>query len=229
MKGLSAEPSRRRPFRSRPAVRDGVTAFMFLTPNLVGFLVFTIVPMVAAIVLSFYHWPLIGTATFAGWDNYVKALTHDPIFVTVLLNTAYFAVVFVPVDIAIALGLAVWLDSHIRGAAAWRVLFFIPAVTPVVANALVWALLYVYPDGFIDWFLKATVNVKGPDWIGSSSLAMLSVIAMSVWQGFGYNMLIFSAGLQQVPATLHEAAALDGAIRRVWSVSAPPVLPRYPS
>jgi multiple sugar transport system permease protein len=124
------------------------------------------------------------------------------------------------------MALAVWISPKIRGRAAYRVLFFLPAVTPMVANAIVWQLLLT-PRGVLDGLWKSLTGSDAPNFLGSTNWAMGCVVVMSVWQGFGYNMLVFSAALDAVPSSLVEAATVDGAgpIRRYFTIVLPLLSP----
>lgn len=207
--------------------RDTGAALGFLAPNLLGFLCFTIIPIGASLVLSFFEWPLLGQAVFTGLDNFIELFTSDPVFWQVVGNTFYFVGGYVVLNLIVSLSLALWLTSRVRGKAFLRFVFFLPVVSPIVANAVVWRLLYTPDDGLIAWFFQTFTGTSGPNWLGSSEWAMPAVILMSVWQGFGYNMIIFIAGIQGISDTLYEAAELDGAgwWRKLRSVTLPLLTP----
>ncbi|MFC6063301.1 sugar ABC transporter permease [Streptomyces ochraceiscleroticus] len=151
------------------------------------------------------------SVNFVGLDNY-SALFADPTFVRAVLNTLYFVAVGIPLTMVIALALAVALNSGIRRAKAlFRVGYFAPVVTSIVAVAVVWRYLYK-PDGMINSALAA-IGIHGPDWLNDPHWSMPALILMAVWRHFGIPMVIFLAGLQSVPAELHEAARMDGATR----------------
>jgi multiple sugar transport system permease protein len=203
-------PPGSRPAGRRPALRrDGRYAGVFLAPSLVGLALFTLFPTAMALGISLFDWPVFGERKFLGFDNYSQ-LMNDPVFRRVVLNTALFVVLYVPLNVIVSLGLAVWLGPAIKGRQAFRVLFFIPVMTPMVANVMVWRLLF-QPDGLIDSGMQTWFGVTAPNFLGSSNWAMLSIVAMSVWQGFGYNFLVFSAALDQVPQSQLESAQIDGA------------------
>jgi multiple sugar transport system permease protein len=197
----------------------------FAAPHSLGLLVFTVVPIVASLVVSFMNWPTIGSKSFAGVSNYVH-LFGDPVFRTVILNTVLFVVLYVPLNLVVSLGLAAWLTPQIRHRHVFRVLFFIPTVTPIVANVVVWRMLY-QPGGAIDASMLTVFGVHAPNFLADTNWAMLSIVAMSVWQGFGYNMLIFSAALDAVPENQIEAAQLDGAgaWQTFWRIKFPLISP----
>lgn len=197
----------------------------FAAPHSIGLVVFTAFPIFASLVVSFMNWPMLGERSWAGLSNYAQ-LFSDPIFRTVTLNTVLFVVLYVPLNLVVSLGLAAWLTPKIRHRHVFRVLFFIPTITPIVANVVVWRMLY-QPGGAIDATLQSTVGVNAPNFLADDNWAMLAVVAMSVWQGFGYNMLIFSAALDSVPENQIEAAQLDGANawQMFWRIKFPLISP----
>ncbi|WP_328991725.1 sugar ABC transporter permease [Kribbella sp. NBC_01245] len=184
-------------------------AWVFVGPSLAGLAIFTLFPTAMALGISLFDWPVFGERTFRGLGNYAELL-NDPIFRRVILNTCLFVVLYVPLNVVISLGLAVWLGPHIMGRQAFRVLFFIPVMTPMVANAMVWRLLF-QPGGLLDTSSQSLFGVHAPNFLGSTAWAMPAIVAMSVWQGFGYNFLVFSAALDQVPHSQLESAQIDGA------------------
>ena len=188
---------------------DGRVAAGFLAPSLLGLLAFTAFPIVASLLLGFYNWPVIGDSKFIGLKNYQTLLTSRE-FLASALNTLLFVVLYVPLNIVISLGLAVWISPRIKGRGFYRTLFFIPAVTPGVANAAIFALILT-PNGLIDSLMQTWFGVQAPNFLGSKFWAMPAVVLLSIWQGFGYNMLVFSAALDAVPDSLVEAASIDGA------------------
>lgn len=198
---------------------------VFAAPHSIGLIVFTAFPILASLVVSFMNWPMLGERTFAGVENYVR-LFSDPVFRTVALNTTLFVVLYVPLNLVVSLGLAAWLTPRIAGRHVFRVLFFIPTITPIVANVVVWRMLY-QPDGAIDATLQSTIGVHAPNFLADQHWAMLAIVAMSVWQGFGYNMLIFSAALDAVPENQIEASQLDGANawQTFWAIKFPLISP----
>ena len=200
-------------------------ALGFASPALVGLALFTIVPVVLSIVMSFFDWPTFGERTFIGFGNYTR-LFEDPAFMPALRNTIVFTLLYVPVSVILSLLLAVALGPRIRGRGALRVLFFIPVVTPMIANVLVWKML-LQPQGLFNGLAQTWFGVELPNFLADKNWAMIMVVVMSVWQGLGYNMLIFSAALEQLPESVMEAARIDGAkgFRLVWSVMVPMISP----
>lgn len=197
-------------------------ALGFITPALLGLSVFTVLPVGLAIVMSFFDWPIFGDRSFIGFGNYVELLTHSPDFWPALRNSFVFTVLYVPINLIIALGLALLLGPRIRGRAAFRVLFFIPVVTPIVANALVWRLI-LQPDGLLNGISTSWFGITLPNFLVDQNWAMISVVVMSVWAGLGYNMLVLTAALEQLPDSVLEAAQIDGA--RGWRLILQIVVP----
>jgi multiple sugar transport system permease protein len=227
------EPTRRRLPFSRPrrtllARKEARVAYGFLSFNLAGFALFTLIPVIYSLYLSFFNWPLTGPGRrYIGIHNYSAALASFG-FWQVVLNVLYFVGVYVPLNFVISLGLAVLLGPRskiIKGKAFLRVVFFLPVVTPVVASSLVWGLMY-NQGGVINAVLGA-FGIGQVNWLGSTSFAMPSIIIMSLWLGFGYNMILYIAGMTNIPEDLYEAAALDGAgpIRQLFSVTLPMLSP----
>jgi multiple sugar transport system permease protein len=207
------------------AGQEALTGYLFILPSFVGFLAFLVVPMVMSLGISLYEWELLLPPQFAGLDNY-RALLDDALFREVLFNTAYYVAGVVPLNILISLGLAVWLNSKLRGVTFYRLAFFLPVVTVTVAVSLVWKWMYEPHVGLINAAL-GWLGINGPTWLGDPRWAMPALILMSVWKGFGYNMVVFLAGLQGIPATVHEAAVIDGAStwQRFWRITLPLLSP----
>lgn len=217
-----AEARRRRPITQR----DSFAATFFLAPSLGGFALFVLLPMVGAVLVAFTVWPTAGTPTWAGIDNFVQLFTRDTIFAHAVINTLVFVCTYVPLNIVLSLAIAAWISPRIRGRNFYRVLLFIPVVTPMIANAAIWRIILV-PNGLVDstWF--ALTGVHAPNFLGDASTAMASVVFMSLWQGFGYNLMVFASALEAVPENLTEAAEIDGAgsFRQFFSIKLPMISP----
>ena len=207
------------------ARQEELIAYLFLLPSLLGFLVFLVAPMVASLGISFYDWELLTPPTFTGLKNF-QALLNDTVFREVLWNTVYYTVGLVPLNLVVSLGLAVWLNTKLRGLTLYRMAFFMPVVTVTVAVALIWRWMYEPNAGIIDTVLRA-VHLPAPAWLADPQFAMPALILMSVWKGFGYNMVLFLAGLQGIPTTIYEAATIDGASawQRFWRITLPLLSP----
>jgi multiple sugar transport system permease protein len=198
-------------------MRHSPAAWLMAGPALAMILVFFFLPVCAALGLSLTDFDLYALASlknlrFVGLDNYVQLL-HTPLFWKALANTFIFVVVGVPLSIAASLGAALLINSKL----AWfkplfRTAFFAPVVTSMVAVAVIWRYLYHTRYGFINYLLDGA-GIEPLDWLGDPNLAMPAIILFAVWKNFGYNMIIFLAGLQTIPNDLYEAAELDGARR----------------
>ena len=204
---------------------DGRVAAGFLAPSMIGLLAFTAFPIVASLIIGFYNWPVIGRHTFTAWKNY-RLLLDSTEFKTAIINTLIFVILYVPINIVISLGIALWCGPKIKLRGLYRTIFFIPAVTPVVANAAIFSLILA-PNGLIDSLMQTWFGVQAPNFLGDKNWAMPAVVMLSLWQGFGYNMLVFSAALDAVPASLTEAAAIDGAgtVARFFRIVLPLMTP----
>jgi multiple sugar transport system permease protein len=196
--------------------RDAAWAgWIFVAPALGAIAAFLLVPVAAALALSFTDFDLYAVASwrnlrFAGLGNY-EALLADPLFWRALRNTAYFALAGGPLSVAVSLAVALLLQHPAtRLAPLFRTAFFLPVVTTLVAVAVVWRYLYHPRAGLLNALL-AWLGLGPIDWLGDPRWAMPSLILLAVWKGFGFNMVVFVAGLQAIPARLYEAAALDGA------------------
>ena len=207
------------------ARQEELIAYAFILPSFLGFLVFLVVPMLLSLGISFYDWELLTPPRFVGIKNFQTLLT-DRVFKEVVINTAYYTLGLVPLNLVVSLGLAVWLNTRLRGMTVYRSAFFIPVVTVTVAVALIWRWMYEPRFGIINAALRA-IGVPGPLWLGDEQWALPAIIIMSVWKGFGYNMVLFLAGLQGIPASVYEAAMIDGAgaWQRFWRITLPLLSP----
>lgn len=191
------------------------SAFWFLAPALAPILAFFFLPVGASLLLSFTDFDIYalgdsGRLRFVGLDNYVR-LSRDPLFWTALKNTLYFVAVGGPLSVAVSLGVALLVNHRLtRFKGLFRSLLFLPVVTTLVAVAVVWRYLYHPRYGFLNYLLG--LAGFGPvDWLGDPAYAMPAIILMAVWKNFGFNMIVFIAGLQSIPRRLYEAAEIDGA------------------
>lgn len=189
--------------------REAAWAFLFLSPFFLGLLFFILGPVLASLALSFTTWDLLSPPRWVGLRNYQEML-GDRLFWTALKNTVYFTVVSVPVTLVLALGLAVLMNRKIRGISILRAIYFFPVTASIVSVSLLWAWMYT-PDFGILNYLLSFVGLPKVNWLVDPTLAMPSVIIMSVWRGLGFNIVVFLAGLQSIPRDLYEAAELDGA------------------
>jgi multiple sugar transport system permease protein len=190
-------------------------AYFFLAPALMPIFVFFFVPALAAFVLSFTDFDIYSLSDyrfirFAGLKNYLQ-LFNDPLFWQAMRNTFYYVLVGGPFSIAVSLGTALLINSKLmRFQSFFRTVYFVPVVTTLVAVAVVWRFLYHPRFGLLNYGLSF-FGIAPIDWLGDPLWAMPAVILMSTWKGFGYNMIIFVAGLQSIPTEMYEAARMDGA------------------
>lgn len=192
-----------------PLAGDGRWALAFLAPTLVGLAVLSAGPILATLAISLTKWDLLTAPKLIGFDNYVALLTDDR-FLKALRNTFFYTIVSVPVGLTIALGLAIALNTKVRGIAFIRTAYFLPVVTSTIAIALVWQWIYSADAGLLNQVL-GVVGIPSQKWLSDPTLAMPAIIAMSIWQGLGVNVIIFLAGLQAIPSDLLDAASVDGA------------------
>lgn len=204
--------------------KDGGVAYLFLAPWLIGLITITLGPLVASFGLSFSHYDLFNTPTWIGLDNYQHMLA-DASFVDSAQVTLNYVVVTVPTILVLALALAMLLDRGLRGLALYRALFYLPSLLGgSVAIAVLWRQVFG-ADGMLNQIL-ALFHVQGPSWIGQPSTALYTLVLLNVWQ-FGATMIIYLAGLRQIPRSLYEAAEVDGAgaLRRFLSITIPMLSP----
>jgi multiple sugar transport system permease protein len=211
--------------RQRRRIREVALAYLFLAPTLLGLLFFSLGPVIAGFLISFTNWNILLPPQWVGLENY-KALLEQDLPHKVLGNTFYYTIINVPLNMIIALATALLLNQKLRGVSLYRAIYFLPVVSSTVAASLIWTWLFSPNFGPINYFLES-IGIPGPAWLGSTTWAMPAVIIMSVWKGFGTNMLIFLAGLQGIPQELEEAAMIDGANRwqRFWRVTWPLLTP----
>jgi multiple sugar transport system permease protein len=199
--------------------------YAFISPWILGFIVFTFIPMVASLGLSFTDWDSFQAPKFVGLTNYISLFTQDPLFWKSLLHTVYFAAVSVPLTLLFALLLANLLAKPLKGARFFRTVIYLPALVPLVAAAMIFRWLLAPDSGPINGLL-ALVGIQGPAWLLDASWVIPAIILLSVWQ-VGAGTILLIAALQGVPPELYEAARLDGAspTQQFWWISVPMVTP----
>jgi multiple sugar transport system permease protein len=188
---------------------EAVMAYLFVSPAMILFLIFTVLPVVFAFLLSFTNYDILSPIKWVGLQNYSRLLT-DTIFQRGILNVLYYALLFIPSMIMLSVLLALALNRNMPGMRLFRTLYYLPAVTSSIAAAVVWKWMLQKDYGVINQFL-ALFGIVGPAWLADSDTAMLAIVVVTLWQGLGGNIIIFLAGLQGIPPALYEAAKLDGA------------------
>ena len=219
---VQAKPKR----AMKKSVRESLVAYSFIAPNFIGFCVFTLVPMIFAIALSFCSWDGVHPVEFIGLANFADLL-NDKIFKTAFVNTIIYAVGTVPLTLVCSLGLAMLLNQKVKFRNFFRTVSFFPYVASLVAVAAVWNMIFSPSMGPVNQILAALGVQNLPKWAAGKDTAMITVILFSVWKNMGYYMVIYLAGLQGINPELEEAAELDGANKWqiFWNVTLPQLKP----
>jgi multiple sugar transport system permease protein len=195
--------------------REAIEGALYLSPWIIGFLVFVAGPLLASIYLSFTKYNVLRPPEFIGLQNYIYAFTKDELFLPSIWRTFYYALLLVPLAMIGSLLVAVLLNQKLFGLTVWRTLYFLPTLTPLVAAALLWRWM-LNPDVGLVNFLLGKVGIDGPGWLSSTTWAIPALVIIGLWGSVGGSrMIIFLAGLQDVPKELLEAAEIDGA--GTWS------------
>ncbi|MGG1516146.1 sugar ABC transporter permease [Paenibacillus oryzisoli] len=195
---------------SRLRRRNAIYGYLFIAPMMLGFLIFMAGPIISAFGLSFTDYSLLHPTSFVGGDNYRTIVTGDPMFWTSIKNTLYFSAGLIPLNLILALALALLLSTKIPGVGLFRTAIFTPVVTSIIVWAIVWKYVFATDAGLLNQMLKI-VGITGPAWLYNIKLVMPVVIVVSVLKKVGMNMVIFLAALQDVPKMYYEAATIDGA------------------
>ncbi|GAC1551574.1 MAG: sugar ABC transporter permease [Herpetosiphon sp.] len=196
------------PKRSQIARREAIDGYLFIAPWIIGFLLFVAGPMVASLILSLMRWDLFSPPQWVGLDNFTH-LVHDPLAVTSLWNTAFFTFISVPLNIIVALATAMLLNQPLRFQSWFRTFFYLPAITPAVASAVLWLWILNPEIGLANGLLRR-LGLPQSQWLYSAATSKPTFILMGLWS-VGNTMVIFLAGLQGIPQSLYEVAEIDGA------------------
>jgi ABC-type sugar transport system permease subunit len=207
--------------------RDRWIAYAFLLPNIIGFLLFMLGPIIASLVMSLFHWDIFTAPTFIDWDNFSEIFSRRSGFWMYLQNTIFFSL-SVPLGLVLALFLALILNQPLRGMSIFKTVYFLPVVSSAIAVAIIWQWLLNKDFGILNAVL-IKLGFSAVDWLGSPLMAKISIVLMTVWKGLGYNILIYLAALQSIPDELYEAAHLDGAAswRRFLHITLPLLGPAH--
>ena len=227
---MSVQATARAPSRrwSRAAIQEALGGYLFISPWVLGFLIFGVGPMLASLYFSLTQYNIVSEPKWVGLDNYIYALTgRDRLFYISMLNTAKFAALVVPLGVLTSLALAGQLNRGIRGPTVLRTVFFLPSLTPIAAIAILWLWL-LHPDlGPIN-YVFSLFGVKGPRWLSDQVWVIPSMAIIGIWAAAGGSrMIIFLAGLQGVPQEMYDAASIDGAgpLQRLWHITLPLISP----
>jgi multiple sugar transport system permease protein len=206
--------------------RDSLYGFLFISPMVLGYILFVLGPMIVSFVMSFTDWKVVGDTHFVGIANYTQAFKQDPLFWKSFWNTLYYTLGVVPLNVILALFLALLLTNRLPGIGLFRTAIFTPVVTSVVVWAIMWKFIFQTENGLINIVLNL-FHITGPAWLYDLKFALPVVIFISVLKGVGYNMVIFLAALNDVPKLFYEAARIDGASKwkTFWHVTLPLISP----
>lgn len=212
----------------RRETRKTLIAYSFIAPNLLGFLIFTLGPILFALALAFMSWDGNNPIRFIGLDNFI-ALADDSRFKAAFINTIVYSATTVPLTLVAALGLAIILNQKVIGRNIFRTIGFFPYVASLVAVAAVWNMIFSPGAGIINVLLSNLGVAKAhlPKWAADAHFAMFTVVLFSVWKSMGYYMVIYLAGLQGISPDLYEAANIDGAnpFQKFWYITLPQLRP----
>ena len=205
--------------------REAILGWVMASPWLLGFLGFTLGPMIASLGLSLYDWDLISPALFVGWGNYHEFFVDDPLSLHSLRITLFYSLMAIPLHLVLGVILAMLLNAKIWGQSVIRTVYYLPAVLAGVAVAMLWRWIFSPDFGLLNLFLSY-FNIEGPNWLGNRTWVLPSFVIMSLW-GVGGGMVIYLTGLQGIPTDLYEAAEIDGATptRRIWHITLPMLSP----
>ncbi|AZN42930.1 carbohydrate ABC transporter permease [Paenibacillus albus] len=208
----------------RLARREAIVGYCFASPWLIGLIVFVLFPVIASLKYSFMDYDILQPARWVGFANY-KELFHDNLFWRSLYNTLYFVVFSVPLSIILGLAIALLLNTEINGIAIYRTLYYIPSIVPVVASSILWAWIFDPNFGILTNFVHL-FNLPAPGWLSDPFWAKNSLILMSLW-GAGSGMIIYLAGLKNIPKSYYEAAEIDGSgtIGKFFNITLPLITP----
>ncbi|WP_346427625.1 sugar ABC transporter permease [Gracilibacillus sp. YIM 98692] len=219
MQGSFAKPKKRAMLKN-----SSIPGWLFASPWVIGLLLFYAFPLISSIYFSFTTYSILQPGEFVGFKNY-SDLLHDGLFWESIYNTIYFAVFFVPLSIIIGIALAMMLNMKVKGMSIYRTMFFLPTLVPHVALAVLWMWLLNPGFGLVNGMLEV-VGITGPNWLGSETWSKPSLVLMSLW-AIGQPVIIYLAGLGDIPQEFYEAAEVDGAnwLQKTWKVTLPLLTP----
>lgn len=206
-------------------MNKNLPGYLFISPWLIGFIVFTAAPFLISVYLSFTRYDVVSPPVWVGLANYTKLLTDDPIFWKALWVTIKYALVAVPIGLVAGVGLALLLNLELRGISVYRTIFYLPSIVPMVATSVIFMWILNPQIGLVNGLL-AQAGITGPAWLQDTRWAFWSLVFMSLW-GIGGSMIIYLAGLKDIPISLYEAALIDGASawQRTRHITLPMITP----
>ncbi len=190
--------------------REALWGYFFVAPWIIGFILFSLGPIVATIYLSMTNYDVVSSPTWVGLDNFTRMFSRDREYMKAIWVTIEYSIIRVPLCILVALVFAMLINKQMRGMNLFRTALYLPAVVPLVAASVLWLWLLNPQYGFINPMLRDTFGIIAPNWLRDRDFALLAIVMLSVWQ-IGHTMMIFLAGLQEIPRDLYEAAEMDGA------------------
>jgi multiple sugar transport system permease protein len=205
--------------------KEAIAGYLFISPWLIGFIVFFVGPIIASFVLSFTSWNIVGTPEWVGLENYRTIFTADARFIKSVQVTVTYAAFYLPLEVVCGIGLAVLMNRKLRGIGIFRTLYYMPYVVPQVAAALVWVWMLNARYGVVNTVL-GWLGISGPNWLGSPAYVLTSMVIIALW-GVGGSAIIYLAGLQNIPEVFYEAATVDGAnaVQKFFRITLPLLSP----
>lgn len=224
----TATASRRSWLGTRLQRHEAIEGYLWISPWVIGFLVFSLGPIIASFYLSFTEYKIAGSPEWIGLANYQEALFNDKLFWPSLNRTIYFTIATVVLGVVFSLLAAILLNQSLQGRSVFRALYYLPSLTPIVSLAILWKWLLQPQVGLVNYLLSLVGISPGPGWLTTTQWAIPSMIMISLWASIGGGrMIIFLAGLQGVPRELYESAEIDGAssVRRFFAITLPMISP----
>ncbi len=210
---------------SRERRKEAISGYLFISPWLIGFIVFFVGPIIASFILSFTQWNIVGAPTWVGLENYTDILTSDVRFQKAVQVTLTYAIFYLPLEVLCGIGLALLMNQKLRGIGVFRTLYYMPYVVPAVAASLVWVWMLNGRYGVVNTVLNG-IGLQGPNWLENPATILPSLIMIALW-GVGGSSIIYLAGLQNIPEVMYEAATVDGAnrVQRFFRITLPLLSP----
>lgn len=221
--GLSGEVEVRKRSKWMKNLHHHAAIYLFLLPALGFFVVFSAYPIVYSLVMSFTDWPLLGNAHFVGFANYLKVL-QDPVVATSFKNVLLYLIICVPLQLVLGLLVALGLDRPMRGRTTLRLLYYLPVITSWIVVTFMFQYMFNTQFGIVNWLLESLHLINQPiSWLADPRKAIVVAAIIQIWKGIGWAMMIFLAGLQNVPENLYEASSIDGAgsWQKFWFITLP--------
>lgn len=197
------------PYRFKRSVKKYAVAYLFISVPMISLIIFLLIPMFTSLWWSLNDYTGLTPPTFVGLDNYIKLITNDPIFIRGFINTTLFVLMGMGIGPTLGLLTALMLNQKIRFRSLFRTAYFLPVMTSLVVVSTIWVMLY-NQNGLFNNLLD-NLGLQKVGWLSNPHVALISVVVASIWQGFGFETVVFLAALQSIPRELYEAAMIDGA------------------